>query len=497
MMKKIHTAKLKSRLPKKRKLYVYYLLVLMLTLSIIIYNFTPILALQSSNNRFSADFEDHYYTGTHNLEGIQQLSLWYAKINTPSISTLYVAFKSNDNATPPPFLSVLAQHFIGSNNTEIYFATSLIYMEFFNDTNGNGVLDYNTSQGLNEIVYTIVLNASNGVIPSDIAKENYTTENSEVVIYRWSYSYLNLQAILTYPNGSVVDMDGKSVTFFIRNFTISYALNISTNFEKNTTKYKIKQNFEILNPEFYLYDFRGGYTKTKTNMFNNLGLALLFAATVSSNKELSIVSNNTPVNSSDPTFRETQINNASLVSAEDNTKFMDLYLNDTYLLLPSNTTHEVKSAVYPKESINEYTYGAFSSFIDNRIYDYIKKVYSKESVYDVIPNMTVSRSDFIYRISYANWNCSSIIHDPIIEAYPHSTLKYTSTLSASPSTGGELSIIRLNINTLNIILTVIFGVLLVIFATYRRKKITYSGLEKTFNKTVFTTSVLLKEYIEL
>ena len=496
MVKGIHTTPLKLSIFKKRKLYIYYLLVLMLTISIIGYSLTPIFALQSSNREVSANFEDSYFTGTHKLEGIQHLSLWYAKINTPSISTLYVAFKSSNNATPPPFLSVLAQHFIGSNNTEIYFATSLIYMEFFNDTNGNGMLDYNTSRGLNEIVYTIILNASKGVIPSTIVKESYTSENSEVVMYKWSYSYIDLQAILTHSNGSVVDMEGKIVTFFIRNFTLSYVLNISTNFETNTTTYKIKQNIEILDPEFYLYNLTG-YTKTKTSIFNKLGLALLFAATVSSNKELSIVSNSNPINSSSPSFRETQIDNASLVSVKDETKFIDLYLNDTYKLLPSNTTHKVKSAVYPKESIEEYTNGAFSSFIDNRIYDYIREVYSEESVYDVIPNMTVSRSDFIYRISYASWNCDSIIHDPTIEAYPYSVLNYTNTIGTPLSAGKNTYAMNLNINTLNMMLTVIFGILLVIFATYRRKKLTYPSLDKTFKKASFTLVSLLVEYNDL
>ena len=479
---------------KNRRVHVYFFLILSLSAFMLTANIALVCATQSPEKIFSINFEDTYYTGTHNLEGVQQLSLWYAKINTPSISTLYVAYKSNDNATPPPFLSVLAQHFIGSNNTEIYFATSLIYMEFFNDTNGNGVLDYNSGQGTNEIVYTIVLNASSGVIPSDIVKENLTTEDWEIITYKWSYSYIDLQAILTYPDGSVVEIDGKSVTFFIRNFTLAYTLNISTNLNTNTTRYIIKQDIEILEPEFYLYDYTG-YTKTKTTMFNDLGIALLFAATVSSNKDLSIVSNDNLINSSDPTFKETQIENASLISVEDHTKFIDLYLNDTYLLSPSNTTHEVKSAVYPKESIEEYTYGAFSSFIDNRIYDYIKEVYSEESVYDVIPNMTVSRSDFIYRISYAKWNGESIIHDPTIEAYPHSMLEYqypTSGPGAAPPLAGQ----AMSINTINMILTVIFGILLAVFATYRRKKLTYPGLEKYFDKTAITTSIIISEYIE-
>ncbi len=366
--------------------------------------------------------------------------MWYAKVDTPYVSTLYAAFTSEQY--PPPFLSVLVQHFYGENNTEIFYGLSLLALEFFDDTNNNSLLDYYPNEGINELKYTLLLNASENSIVTDVTKTTYDLDNDTVITYEWSYTYLNLQALLVYPNGRVTDFP---VNVYIGSFKLQYKLNIIIEKDTNKTSSVLKQNIEI-----------NRLNAPSLSSLKNMGLSILFAMSIASNKPVKIIANGKEINSRGPQFVEEEFNNASLVL--NSTKLLDLGIDENYTVFPDNKAYPVKSAAYPISSLRPYSW-IVNDFSRQFIYGYIEDTYASQMGENITPSISYEKANLVYRLSYKHWYNNKIVQDPTIKTYP--AMRLTQNLEPA----------KLPLLGYTGLVTFIIGILVVVFAIYRRKRI--------------------------
>ncbi|MEQ9715934.1 MAG: hypothetical protein ABGF52_10420 [Candidatus Asgardarchaeum sp.] len=393
------------------------------------------------------------------IEG-DPLDIWYTWINTRWIQLLYASYVSD--IYPPPFLSIMAQHFLGDNNTEIFFAMNFIGIEFFDDENNNSYFDMDPTSGASELRYFIFPNASFSVVPINVTKSILEYNNKTIAVYRWGFSFNSVQGCLMDNNGQLVYSENDEIIDVIVEYLIfEYELRV----HQDTYLCEIKQSIEIGNITFYEYiPGVGRYPLSNSSSFYNLGLSLIFAITLASNMNLTFMSTTENRTLRDPNLTPTPVQNITLNNGTHT--FLEMGFNENYTIFPENQSYRANVVAYSKDTLPSATVLQF--YTKNDVYDFIGSVFKDSVVFpsEVTPDLSYNRSTFIYRIMYPMWQGRKISHDPKILVYPSAKL-LSEYVSIPPGVAPMSYLFYHSI----IFLTIFVGVIFFLIAVIRAKNI--------------------------
>ena len=168
----------------------------------------------------SPDFSQEYASG--DVQILPYSLAWYTWISVNGTHTIFLAEHSAQN--PSPVSAFVGESYNTSlpTNSRVFVANAIMAIEVYNDTDGNGILDANYAAGQTELLYTIVMNASQTFQPTPVTKTNI----SGVPHYRWGVTYGAIQAILVKNATGVLGTPyggGAAASYLnIDHFTLSY-----------------------------------------------------------------------------------------------------------------------------------------------------------------------------------------------------------------------------------------------------------------------------------
>src|SRR5260370_38181133 len=129
----------------------------------------------------SVDFSQEYSSGDVQIPPYSLA--WYTWISINGTHTIFLAEHSAQY--PSPVSAFIGESYNTSSNSRVFVANAIMAIEVYNDTNGNGILDANYGTGQTELLYTIVMNASQTFQPNPVTK----TSVNGVSHYRWGVTY--------------------------------------------------------------------------------------------------------------------------------------------------------------------------------------------------------------------------------------------------------------------------------------------------------------------
>ena len=356
----------------------------------------------------SPDFSSEYSSG--DVQVLPTSLAWYTWININGTHTIFLALHSTQY--PSPVSAFVGESYNTSSNSRIFIANAIMAIEVYNDTNGNGILDANYATGQTELLYTIVMNASQTFTPAPVTK----TSINGIPHYRWRVTYGTIQAILVKNETGVLGTPyggGAAASFAsIDHFTLAYDYSIVGNTTVLKTSYEIG-NVTLVPPTLPNVTLKG------------LSLSLLhFAFAVSSN-QYNVTANSSPYDSL--TSQTSLKANVAQVNVANSLAY-EFRFNDNYTLL-TNPPVSLRT-VYEAASSNSLPAGAFQGHgaLDLiRVQDYVKASLPSIAGLPSSSDLNYSTSQLIYRISYPKWGGIGINHDPTYVAYYVPNLLTTST----------------------------------------------------------------------
>jgi len=137
---------------------------------------TPLLAQSSS-----VDFAKEYSSG--DVQVLPYSQVWYTWISINGTHTIFLALHSTQY--PSPVSAFVGESYNTSSGSWVFVANAIMAIEVYNDTDGNGILDANYATAQTELLYTIVMNASQTFQPTPVSK----TSVNGVSHYRWGVTY--------------------------------------------------------------------------------------------------------------------------------------------------------------------------------------------------------------------------------------------------------------------------------------------------------------------
>ncbi len=353
----------------------------------------PLLAQSSS-----VDFSTEYSSG--DVQVLSTSLAWYTWISINGTHTIFLALHSTQY--PSPVSAFVGESYNTSTNSRVFVANAIMAIEVYNDTDGNGILDANYATGQTELLYTIVMNASQTFQPTPVTK----TSINGVPHYRWGVTYGTIQAILVKNQTGVrgTPYGGGAAASYanIDYFTFSYDYSIAGNSTFLKTSYEIG-NVTLVPPALPKVTLKG------------LSLSLLhFTLAVSSNSY--IVTANTAPYDSQTSQTSTKANVAEIYVAQLAAyKFL---FNDNYTFLTNPPI--ILPTVYAAAPSNSLPTGAFQgqgSLDLIRVQDYVRSSLPSISGLPASSDLNYNTSKLIYRISYPTWGGVGIKHDPTYVAY--------------------------------------------------------------------------------
>lgn len=360
---------------------------------------------------YSIDISKEYTSGYINTSD-PNFMLWYSWVGTNVSQVIYAALTSE--VLPPPFTTVYVQHLVLSNHSEAFIGISLMLIEFYNDTNKNQIPDFNPTTGESEVKYIMVLNASEKATVYPISKKII---NESVVNYQWGIRHNKLQTVIANPDGTLIDFNGGILNALLDHFTLNFSL--SVDYSKNRTI--LKQIFDIGNITLYAYNFPD-FTKKDLDpsSFYNLSMSLLFGVTVETLDNATVISGDQPINATNPDLPSTEINKSSILIG--NRRALDFYFDENYTIKETGQNYSVKTVAYSKEAVPPFIQDVDLAL--GPLYSPVEEALDKIKITNMIPEISIIKSSFIYRICYPYWNGSAIYHDPTIIAFANGTLQY-------------------------------------------------------------------------
>jgi len=354
----------------------------------------PRLLAQSS----SVDFSQEYSSG--DVQVLPYSLAWYAWINTNGTHTIFLALHSSQY--PSPVSAFVGESYNTSTNARVFVANAIMAIEVYNDTDGNGILDANYAAGQTELLWTIMMNASQTFTPTPVAK----TSINNLPHYRWGVTYGSVQAILLKSAAGVVGSPysgGLAASYLnIDHFTLAYDYSIVGNATFLKTSYEIG-NMTLVSP-------------TSPNVtLKGLSLSLLhFTLAVSSSPYL-VTANTSPYNSqTNSTSSKVDVAKVSIA----NSLAYEFLFNDNYTLL-SNPPVSLRT-VYAAVPGNSLPTGALQGSGTQdliRVQDYVRAALPSIAGLPSSSDLNLNTSRLIYRISYPTWGGVDIKHDPTYVGY--------------------------------------------------------------------------------
>src|SRR6266851_23142 len=349
----------------------------------------------------SVDFSQEYASG--DVQILPYSLAWYTWISINGTHTIFLAEHSAQY--PSPVSAFVGESYNTSSNSRVFVANAIMAIEVYNDTNGNGILDANYATGQTELLYTILMNASQTFQPNPVAK----TSVSGIPHYRWGVTYGAIQAILVKNATGVLGTPyggGAAASYLnIDHFTLSYDYSLVGNATFLKTSYEIG-NVTLVPPTLPKVTLKG------------LSLSLLHFTLVVGNPY--DVTANGSAYDSQTSQTSTKVNDAQISLL--GSRAYEFRFNDNYTLL-TNPPVSLR-AVYAAASSNSLPTGAFQGQGSTdiiRVQDYVRAALPSIAGLPASSDLNYNASKLIYRISYPTWGGIGVKHDPTYVAYyiPH------------------------------------------------------------------------------
>jgi hypothetical protein len=349
----------------------------------------------------SVDFSQEYSSG--DVQILPYSLAWYTWISINGTHTIFLAEHSTQY--PSPVSAFVGESYNTSSNSRVFIANAIMAIEVYNDTDGNGILDANYATGQTELLYTIVMNASQTFQPTPVTK----TSISGVPHYSWGVTYGAIQAILVKNATGVLGTPyggGAAASYLnIDRFTLSYDYSLVGNATFLKTSYEIG-NVTLVPPSLPKVTLKG------------LSLSLLHFTLVVGNPY--DVTANGSVYDSQTSQTSTKVNDAQISLL--GSRAYEFRFSDNYTLL-TNLPVSLR-AVYAAASSNSLPTGAFQGQGSTdliRVQDYVRAALPSIAGLPASSDLNYTTSKLIYRISYPTWGGIGIKHDPTYVAYyiPH------------------------------------------------------------------------------
>jgi len=355
----------------------------------------------------SVDFSQEYSSG--DVQVLPYSLAWYTWININGTHTIFLALHSTQY--PSPVSAFVGESYNTSTNARVFVANAIMAIEVYNDTDGNGILDANYATGQTELLWTIMMNASQTFSPTPVTK----TSINNVPHYSWGVTYGSVQAILLKNTPGVLGSPysgGLPASYLnIDHFTLAYDYSIVGNATFLKTSYEIG-NMTLVPP------ISPNVTLT------GLSLSLLHFTLAVSSSPYGVIANTSPYNSqTNSTSSKVDVAKVSIA----NSLAYEFLFNDNYTLLtnPPVSLRTVYAAV-PSNSLPTGALQGSGTQDLIRVQDYVKDALPSIAGLPSSSDLNVNTSRLIYRISYPTWGGTGIKHDPTYVAY------YVPTLSTLP-----------------------------------------------------------------
>ncbi len=353
---------------------------------------TPLLA------QSSVDFSKEYSSG--DVQVFPYTQAWYTWISINGTHTIFLALHSTQY--PSPVSAFVGESYNTSTKARVFVANALMAIEVYNDTDRNGFLDANYATGQTELLYTILMNASQTFQPTTVSK----TSINSLPHYRWGVTYGSIQAILIKNATGVVGTPyggGTAGSYAnIDHFTLSYDYSIVGNTTFLKTSYEVG-NVTLVPPTLPKVTLKG------------LSLSLLHFTLAVSSTPYAVTANSSPYDSQ-TSQTSAKVNVAQVNIA--NSLAYEFRFNDNYTLL-TNPPVSLRT-VYAAAPSNSLPTGAFQgqgTIALIRVQDYVKASLPDIAGLPASSDLNYNTSRLIYRISYPTWGGIGIKHDPTYVGY--------------------------------------------------------------------------------
>jgi len=384
---------------------------------------------QSSSIPVSQEF------ASGDVQVFASLQAWYTWVNINGTHTIFLALHSNQG--PSPVSAFVGQSYNTSSGSRVFVANALMAMEVYNDTNGNGFLDANYTVPRTELLYTIIMNASDTFATTAVQK----TVSNGVPHYAWGVTYGSVQGDLIkadpaqgygYGGGlpaSVLKIDHVSLFY-------DYSLNGNRTFLK--TSYEIG-NVTLTPPTLPNVTLRG------------LSFSLLHFTLAVSSKQFTVLANSLPYDSQ--TTPAPKLVDVAQVTVQNVLAYEFLFKDNYTLLTNPAVNYPVAYAASPRGSLPPNAFQGQGALQLIRVQDYVKASLPDIAGLPETSDLNYNTSKLIYRVSYPTWSGYGLRHDPTYVAHfaPESL-----TGPPPPPTTPPLTILALAIFTgaLSVILAV-------------------------------------------
>lgn len=348
----------------------------------------------------SIDISTEYSSG--DVQVLPSSLAWFTWVNVNGTHTIFLALHSTQY--PSPVSAFVGESYNTSSGSRVFVANAIMAIEVYNDTNGNGILDASYATGQTELLYTIVMNASQTFQPTPVSKISV----NGVSHYRWGVTYGSIQAILVkYSAGIVGSPYGGGLPASYANidhFTFSYDYSVAGNATFLKTSYEVG-NVTLVPP-------------TSPNVtLKGLSLSLLHFTFAVSSGGYAVRLNGSSIDFNSQTSQTSSGINVAQVVVPNSVAY-EFRFNDNYTLL-TNPPVSLR-AVYEAASSNSLPSGAFQGqgALDLiRVQDYVRAALPSIAGLPSSSDLNVSTSRLIYRISYPTWGGIGVKHDPTYVAY--------------------------------------------------------------------------------
>jgi hypothetical protein len=354
----------------------------------------PISAQLQKDSVFSSvDMEGEYSSGS--LELSEAMDVWYARINSSGTEVVFLTYYSK--VYNSPIITFLGEHYT-TNDTEVFVGNTLLLMEAYNDTDGNGVPEANFTAGTGEIEYFLLVNSSVTFTSTPVKKVTI----GNVSHYVWGIEYGWVDGALLYPRNRIIDGYSTNLAAIVNITRLSFEYD-----------YYIQGNATYLKTGFEIGKIADFKPYASNVSLNGLGFSLLYGTAVFTTGSYSIFVNGKSYDS-----RTTQAASTSTSQTEvvvENRKIYEFLFEENYTLYrdsaPENYTS--RSVASPTSSIPPNTadilswkLGLFSSDVFPRINANLPNI-----------DLAYANSSFIYRVCYPTWDGWGLEHDPTYVAF--------------------------------------------------------------------------------
>jgi len=330
------------------------------------------------------------------------LDLWYVWINTSESQILYYVLTSEE--VNPPIKNFLGQHFQVENGTEVFVGNTLVLIEVYNDTNGDGIPQADFTSGESEIAYYLEVNSSVGYEITPIQK----IVTDEIPHYEWGFRYDTIDGFLQYANES----EGTGAMVMIDYLGFNYDFYVEQNISY------LKTSFDIGG----ITDIEPWWGEPPTSL-ENLSLSLLFSTTTYSAKSYTAYINGEPYNSTTTANPATPTNSSEI--AVELTKAYEFLFGENYNITRDESveTYEVNSEAAATTSVPKgaqswlsWTLRCFEDHLN------LSELFPSAAGISGKLNLDYNVSTFLYRICFPVWEGLPINHDPTYVAYLFSNI---------------------------------------------------------------------------